>query len=259
MADFFQNLNKWKDTLSKLNLAIPPVAIKFCTRQPNGMTRIDNKMAFCEMIKYAQMGNTFYARHEDHTCVVGPFVTGGPEPPLQYERGEFGAVLGVHNEPRAMRRHYDRLPRLAKDTIDCIAFSPLDKLAFEPDLLVLVTDDLKQTNILLRALVYKSGEMYESKSTFVMACGWLYIYPYLTGKWNYVTTGLGMGMSLRKLLPPGVQLISVPYDKLPVLLENLEDMPWVLPAFTKEGGEAVLKRLSDLGVTPEPPPFFWDK
>jgi uncharacterized protein (DUF169 family) len=261
MADFLQNLNRWKDTLGRLNLEIPPVVIKYCTRQPNGVKRLGNRMAFCEMIKYAQLGNAFYARHEDHTCAVGPFVTGGPPPPLPYERGDFGAAIGAYNEPRAMRRRYDDLPKLAKDTIDCVAFSPLDKLAFEPDLLVLVTNNLEQTNTLLRALIYKSGEIYESKSTYVMACAWLYIYPYLTGKWNYVTTGLGMGMAARKVLPPGVQVISVPYDKLPVLLENLQDMPWVLPIEGENAKEYHDQVYADLGIPSEdePPPFFWGK
>ena len=68
-----------------------------------------------------------------------------------------------------MRRRYDEAPMLAKGSIDSVAFAPLDKLAFEPDLLVLVADRTEQTSILLRSLVYKTGEMYVSRSTFVIA------------------------------------------------------------------------------------------
>ena len=50
--------------------------------------------------------------------------------------------------------------------------------------------------------------------------------------WLYGVTGLGYGMRIKKLLPEGLLLISVPYDIIPMLIENLHEMDWVLPITT---------------------------
>ena len=39
-------------------------------------------------------------------------------------------------------------------------------------------------------------------------------------------------MRIKKLLPEGLVLISVPYDLIPMLIDNLQDMDWVLPITT---------------------------
>ena len=39
-------------------------------------------------------------------------------------------------------------------------------------------------------------------------------------------------MGMKKLFPEGYVFISVPYDSLPMLMENLNDMDWVLPIKT---------------------------
>jgi len=36
-------------------------------------------------------------------------------------------------------------------------------------------------------------------------------------------------MKARAILPEGLMLISIPYDSLPMLMENLQDMEWVPP------------------------------
>jgi hypothetical protein len=54
----------------------------------------------------------------------------------------------------------------------------------------------------------------------------------MTGEINYVITGIGYGMRTQKILPEGLFLISVPYDLVPMLLENLNYMEWVLPITT---------------------------
>jgi uncharacterized protein (DUF169 family) len=159
MATFLEKADLWQSTLEKLGLEIAPVALKYCTRQPQGLEKLEHRMTFCEMVKCAQLGNAFFSRYEDHTCAAGPLVLGGPSAPDPFETGDFGAALGAYEEPRAMRRRYDAAPMLAKGTIDSVAFAPLYKLTFEPDLLVIVSDTTEKTSILLRSLVYKTGDM----------------------------------------------------------------------------------------------------
>jgi uncharacterized protein (DUF169 family) len=130
-----------------------------------------------------------------------------------------------------------------------VAFSPLDKLPFEPDLLILLSNT-SQTEILLRAMSYRTAKMWVSKSSPAIGCAWIYIYPYLTGELNYTLTGLGHGMKRRKLFPEGRQIISVPFDLLSSLLEILKDMPWILPAYKPDGMEFVRRVLIELDIAP---------
>jgi hypothetical protein len=63
-------------------------------------------------------------------------------------------------------------------------------------------------------------------------------------------TGLGHGMRRRKLFPEGQQLVSIPFDLLPSILQTLQEMPWVLPAYEPDGMEFVKRLLAKLGITP---------
>jgi len=86
-----------------------------------------------------------------------------------------------------------------------------------------------------------------SKFTGVMGCTWMYLYPYLTGELNYWPANLSAGMKLLKVFPEGMLVLSIPYDLLPTILKNLQDMPWVLPIH--QGGEEFRLRLKrELGM-----------
>lgn len=97
---------------------------------------------------------------------------------------------------------------------------------------------------------YRTGKMWASKYSAAIGCAWIYVYPYLTGELNYTITGLGHGMRRRNLFPEGHQLISIPFDLLPSMLQTLQDMPWVLPAFKPDGMEFVKRLLKELGIHP---------
>jgi uncharacterized protein (DUF169 family) len=215
---------------NKFNFDRPPVGVKFLPNKPDGIKRLDKILDFCEMLKEAQEGSPFYATKEDFTC-IGPLILGMVEHEPIFERGLVGPKLGIFKDARANRRIYQVIPRLAKDTVNYVAFSPLDKLSFEPDVLI-ITANPSQAEILLRASSYTTGKMWCSKGTAVIGCAWLYIYPYLSGELNFTVTGFGFGMKARKLFPEGLILISIPWDLLPSMVENLQDMEWVPHSFT---------------------------
>jgi uncharacterized protein (DUF169 family) len=206
-------------------------------------------MALCEMLKRAQEGNAFFADQENHTCEAGPYVLGQAEAPEPFISGRFGAGLKIFEEPRSASRLYQYIPRIGKGKVDSIAFSPLNKLTFDPDVLIILAKT-SQTEILLRAMSYRTGKMWASKYSAAIGCAWIYVYPYLTGELNYTITGLGHGMRRRNLFPEGHQLISIPFDLLPSMLQTLQDMPWVLPAFKPDGMEFVKRLLKELGIHP---------
>ncbi|MFC1893758.1 DUF169 domain-containing protein, partial [Chloroflexota bacterium] len=224
-----------------------PVGVKFLVKQPDAVDRLGQNMAFCEMLKWAQEGNAFYADAENHTCGAGPYVLGQADAAEPYVGGEFGAGLKIFEEPRTASRLYNYIPKIGSGVVNYVVFSPLSKLNFEPDVLVLLANT-NQTEILLRAMSYRTGQMWMSKFSGAIGCAWILVYPYLTGELNYVITGLGHGMKRRKLFPEGRQLISIPFDLLPSLLQTLQDMPWVLPAFEPDGTEFVRRLSIELGL-----------
>lgn len=214
-----------------------PVGIKFLLNRLEGIEKLDTSMAFCQMFREAQDRNPFYAAKENFVCMER-LLLGMMEPDPIYESGQIGAKEKIYQEARANRRIYQYLPKLAKDTVRYVAFSPADKLTFEPDILV-ITADPQQAEILLRALSYSTGKPLTTKITPVLMCAWLFFYPYVNGELNYTITGLGYGMGMRRLLPEGLVLISVPYDLIPMLMENLQHMDWVLPMMQLNDEERV--------------------
>jgi uncharacterized protein (DUF169 family) len=235
--------------LDKFDFAVQPVGVKFLAKRPDMVERLDENMTLCEMLKRAQEGNAFFTDAENHTCEAGLYVLGQADVPEPFLSGEFGAGLKIFEEPRSASRLYQYVPRIGKGVVNYVAFSPLNKLSFDPDVLIILSKT-NQTEILLRAMSYRTGKMWLSKFSPAIGCAWIFIYPYLSGELNYTITGLGHGMKRRKLFPEGQQFVSIPYHLLPSMLQTLQDMPWVLPAFKPDGLEFVRKLLIELGITP---------
>ncbi len=235
--------------LDKFGFDIPPIGVKFSPKRPDMVDRLSENMTLCEMIKKAQEGNAFYADADNHTCDAGLYVLGQTDVSEPYINGEYGTGLQVFESPRSGSRLYQHIYKIDKGVVHYVAFSPLDKLTFDPDILI-ITANTSQAEILLRAKSYKTGEMWLSKYTSALGCSWILVYPYLSGEMNYITTGLGFGMRRRKLFQEGLQFISIPFDRLPSLLQTLQDMPWVPDPYKSDGLEYVKKLRIDLGLDP---------
>jgi uncharacterized protein (DUF169 family) len=234
--------------LDKFAFDVPPVAVKFLADRPDMPERLGEKMALCEMLKKAQEGKAFFADQENHICEAGLHVLGQADASGPFVSGKFGAGLRIFEGPRAASRLYRYLPRIGNGVANYVAFSPLKKLSFDPDVLIILAE-AGQTEILLRAMSYKTGKMWSSKFSAAIGCAWVFVYPYTTGELNYTVTGLGHGMKRRKLFPEGRQLVSIPFDLLPSILQTLQEMPWVLPAYEPDGNEFVKHLLTNLGVS----------
>jgi uncharacterized protein (DUF169 family) len=225
---------------SKFNFEKPPVGVKFLSTKPEGIKQLAKSLPFCGMIKEAQQrGSPFYFSKENEDC-VGKVVLGMEEMSPSVEAGLIGPKFGIYQEPRANNKIYQYIPKFKRGIVNYVAFSPLDNLAFEPDLLML-TATPSQAEIVLRAMSYSTGEIWEPKLTPVLGCSWLYIYPYQSGKVNYMITGMTFGMKAKQIFPEGLIVISIPYNWIPTITQNLREMEWVLPSYT-EGREQFLKR-----------------
>ncbi|MBN1104761.1 MAG: DUF169 domain-containing protein, partial [Deltaproteobacteria bacterium] len=160
-----------KALLDKFAFDVSPVGVKFSPKRPDNLPRLAEKMAFCEMLRKAQEGNAFFADAENHACEAALYVLGQADSPEPFINGEFGARLQIFEEPRSASRLYLHIPKIGRGVIHGVSFSPLDRLSFEPDLLILLADTA-QTEILLRAMTYRTGGMWESRFTAAIGCAW---------------------------------------------------------------------------------------
>lgn len=255
MLESGQKKEEIKMTLKKEDFAvldafefdIQPVAVKYFVRTPENTNRIDQKMTLCEMLVKAQRGDPFYSAPEDHTCGAGLYVLGQTDIEEQFISGEYGAGLGVFCDERAASRLYHYIPKITRQVVNYVAFSPLGKLPFDPDVLIILAKT-SQAEVLLRAMSYKTGQMWSSKYSAAIGCAWLFVHPYLNGEMNFIPTGLGFGMKRRKLFQEGLMFISIPFDRLPYMLDTLREMPWVPEPFKPDGLEYVKQLQMRLGL-----------
>ncbi|MGD0779496.1 MAG: DUF169 domain-containing protein [Dehalococcoidales bacterium] len=218
----------------KFNFKLKPIGIKFLLFKPDGIRKLNKKLAICEMMREAQRAKPFYAAIDNFNCVA-PILLGMAEGDPVYESGHIGPTLGIFEEARANRRLYYYLTKLEKNSVNYVAFASLDKLTFTPDVLILSADPT-QLEIILRAMCYATGKMWESKGTPVIACAWLTTYPYISGELNFIITDVSHGMKAKQVFPPGTILISIPFDKINPIIEGLQKIEW-LPALYTKGRE----------------------
>ena len=222
-----------QDAMKKLDLEFCPVAIKFCFNRPDGYEEFDTNKPLCHHFKNVQeTGKTYYIDVAKEGC-MGKHVL-GVEPIAPFaESGAVGFHHGIFKQQSCNARLYYEIQFFKENTVNFVLFGPATEVDFDPDLIVFVAPTEK-ADIIMRATSYSSGDLYESRSTNVLGCHWLFNYPYMTGKVNFVITGMHFGMKRAKLYPAGLHIISVPYQKFPDFFEGLTEMEWDLPALSEE-------------------------
>jgi hypothetical protein len=88
--------------------------------------------------------------------------------------------------------------------------------------------------------------MWNFKGTTCLACAWIYAHPYLSGELNCNISGLGYSMKAREVLPEGLLIITVPFDLISGLIENLKDMEWE-PYWFKLGRDGFVEEVKKRG------------
>lgn len=218
----------------ELNFPQKPVAVGLSIKKPEGVERLDEKIRLCDMVSLARVRDPFYTESEHHTCEAGWSVLGYGDPPQQFKSGTFACELTGFKTARAGSRPYHHNPKLIKKQINYVAFSTLDKLTFEPDLLLLCTDEMSTLRV-LRALVWSTGKTLESRVTLTMECSWYIAYPYISGEVNHFPGSVGYATHRAKTWEPGETAVCIPYEKVQMLMENLRDIPRWEPAMDEEG------------------------
>ena len=207
----------------RFNFERRPVGVKFLPIKPEGIERAKKKVALCEMFNEALESGPFYVQKEDFICVE-TLILGMEDPEPVLVSGVAGGQAGLFKEVRANRRIYQFIPKMMKGSVNYVAFSPIDRMNFNPDVLVITADNMDQARNILRAEGYSSGNIWSAKGSPILACSWIYVYPVLSGKVNYTVTGLHMGMrAINASIPEGLFIISIPWILLPTVMDNLKD------------------------------------
>ncbi len=207
----------------KFEFARKPVGVKYSMDKPEGIAPTDKLLALCEAFKEAQTSQPFYITEANIQC--GEQVAGFADyPPIMYS-GQLGPMFAMFGSPGANRRIYDYVPHLPLHSAPYISHASIDKMTFDPDLLIF-TADTRQAEIILRASSFSDGKMWHARGSTCLACAWIYAHPYLSGEMNYTISGLGFSMKARRVLPEGLFIITFPFDTIGPLIDNLKTMEW---------------------------------
>ncbi|MGD0659365.1 MAG: DUF169 domain-containing protein [Syntrophorhabdales bacterium] len=223
----------------KFNFERKPVGVGYSLKKPEGIEPLDKGFALYELFKEAQTSRPFYAVEENIEC--GVQILGMKEFPPIMHSGQLGPIYAMFRNPGANRRIYDYMPSLPMNSVKYVSFASFDQLTFDPDVLILTTS-VSQAEIILRASSFSNGKMWSSKGTTCLACAWIYAHSYVTGELNFTVSGLGFSMKARKVLPEGLMIITVPFDLIAGLIENLKDMEWY-PDWFDLGREGFIEKV----------------
>ena len=119
----------------KLNLERPAVGMKYCYNKPEGIKKLDKKLALCEMVKEAQQrSEPFYFSKEEEDC-AGKNALGMAETSPAAMAGQIGGGGRIFQDDRAnsnlIYSVYQNFTKPVKGTINYVAYAQTDKLTFD--------------------------------------------------------------------------------------------------------------------------------
>ena len=213
--------------IDRLGLKLPPIGVYYDLFRPEDIPPLDEgvEKSLCEILRFAQeKDEPFYFSDRNKETCVGKIMVGMEQFPPSAESGQIGERLGVFNAPRCNARLYYSVKRLTYGTVNYVSFVPYRHIKRDPDVLVFVGTP-SQMEPVLRAATYSTGVNYKSECTAVMGCSWFLVNPYMTGEINYVVPAFIHGPHGRKLWDENTIVVSVPYQWVPTVIQNLGEMP----------------------------------
>ena len=228
-----------KKVFSDLELPYCAVAVKFCRNRPENYEQVEGVDPFCGFLKKAQDENrAFFTTRENDKC-MGKVVLGMTDLETNHGSGQVGYEMGLFRTAAANARLYHEATMLKRGVCNYVVFCPVALCNFNPDLVICIAPTEK-AQLLLRATSYISGDLWESKCSYVMSCAWTYAYPYVSGKVNHLFTGMHLGLQIRQSYPQGLHIISIPYQKLDEVVTALNEMERV-PLELRTDSESKIK------------------
>jgi uncharacterized protein (DUF169 family) len=200
-----------------------PVAIYLSKKPPEGVKKVEGKVAFCKMFDIArEKRECIYASAGEQDCQTGIHVLGMGVIDPAVRRGDPDyEEHGISPSLRIARRAFSHRHALEANSVSYVTVCPLDKAQSEPDV-VFVQGKPANASLLTYAYINFLGRypLGLAGNAFCSAC---VAAPYLTGEMTY---GLGLHYFGG---PPNIMkyqtdemFIGIPGELLKPIVEQLE-------------------------------------
>ncbi|WP_027398340.1 DUF169 domain-containing protein [Anaerovorax odorimutans] len=179
----------------------------------------EKKFTFCQFIMKAREGNKLLADSENIACANGCSALGFIPVPEKLLSGEFLSNLG-NFEKEGAKVTMEQMPRFKQNEFTGIALSPLSKVDFNPDIIVLETVPEHLMWLSLAAIYKEGGRLNFSSSISNGTCVDMTVVPYQTKKLN-VSLGC-YGCRNATSIPDEHLLAGFPGEQLEGIIDSLE-------------------------------------
>lgn len=155
-AEIIQAL--YQEVMTNIRPKTFPFGVKFYDNpdeRPAKTQRPSNPMNVCQITALTRYyGRSMYFTADDMACIIGAVAMGMMEPPENMRSGKIAAML--HADLESAKRFTDLVPRIPFGKIKAIASAPLDRLTFEPDVII-VYGNTAQSMRIVQAYLWQRG------------------------------------------------------------------------------------------------------
>ncbi len=221
-------MSKWKELDEKLNkylrLATFPIGVKLFEdkeeiKKINFLKTPDEKIALCQMFSYSRYyGWTMGCTKEDNLCPLAEIALGFEQAYKLFEEGSF--FVGRYNKTKeAAKKTTASMPRLPYGKFNAVVSGALNRIDFEPDLILIWGNSAQIMRIIQGDLWKKGGRI--TMSTFCDGvCADTLSQAYITGALQVAFPCLGdrrFGMAKDTDL-----IASIPFGIVNDIIDGLE-------------------------------------
>jgi uncharacterized protein (DUF169 family) len=225
------NLNEISDVLkTSLGIKDSPVGVALFKREediPKGIMVSERLLNYCQMVQGARLNGEIFLAHADyHKCKGGAAGLGLLECPENISSGTlYFEKLHKCSSKKAGSQISASMPRLLAGSVVATYVAPLDKMVFNPDVVIVVGTPLAARRVTQAQMYAKGGRVNFSTAGIQSFCVDATAAPYLKGE---VNISLGCDGSARNAnLEDESVVIGIPFDVLkqivPVLKEHHEE------------------------------------
>lgn len=190
------------------------------TRRPSQV--FGKKVTICQGVTMARVyGWPVGLAREDVICVPGSLAFGfvpAQDPAL--ELAQLFCEVGFHRELGPALKEVEALPRLAPGEVAALYLCPLERLALNPEVIV-VYGNPAQMMRLIQAANYSLGERVQGEFGGKVECSSYLLGPYRTGKVQVVIPG--MGDRIFSMTQDDEMVVSFPAQVLEGMLAGLRE------------------------------------
>jgi uncharacterized protein (DUF169 family) len=212
-----------------MRLKTEPFGVKFFkdpanlpekTRQPSKV--FGKKVTICQGVTMARVyGWPVGLTQEDLICIPGMLVFGFiPVADPIMELGQLVCEVGFQPELGPALKEVEALPRFEPQEVGAIYLCPLERLALDPDIVV-VYGNPAQLMRLIQAATYSLGERITGEFGGKVECSEYLIAPYRTGQFRVAIPG--MGDRVFSMTQDDEMVVAFPVKFLDGLLAGLKD------------------------------------